>query len=281
MKILTLNMHSHPRKQDKELYHRNIALFSKYVVDNEVDVIAIQESSQTHAAKEVSKELLGSFVPCCEDTVIKEDNCTYLISKKIKELGCCYYWTWCYAKIGYDIYNEGLSIMSRHPILNVEEFYISKIQDVHNWKTRKVIGVKLLVNGREQWFYSVHMGWWNDEEEKFIPQMQKLHTILETKKENVFLMGDFNSQSDIRGEGYDYVKDLGWKDTYEMAENKDGKNTVLGNIDGWKDGDIDGMRIDYIWSREEIPVVSSKVVFSGKTEEIISDHFGVMITVEE
>lgn len=280
MKILTLNIHSHPRKQDKQLYHRNITLFSKYIVDNEVDVIAIQESSQTDAEKEVSKELLGSFVPSCEDTVIKEDNCTYLISKKIKELDCCYHWTWCYAKIGYDIYNEGLSIMSRHPILDAEEFYISKVQDVHNWKTRKVIGVKLLINGKEQWFYSVHMGWWNDEDERFIPQMQKLHKILETKKGNVFLMGDFNSRSDIRGEGYDYVKDLGWKDTYEMAKNKDGKNTVLGKIDGWKDGDIDGMRIDYIWSKKEIPVVSSKIVFSGKTEEIISDHFGVMITVE-
>ncbi|MEE1313459.1 MAG: endonuclease/exonuclease/phosphatase family protein [Lachnospiraceae bacterium] len=281
MKALTLNIYSHPRKQDKELYHRNIDLFSQYIADNDIDVIAIQESSQTHAAKEVPKELLGSFLPCCEETVIKEDNCTYLISKKLEEMGFSYNWTWCYAKIGYDIYNEGLSIMSRYPILDAEEFYISKIQDVHNWKSRKVIGVKLLVNGKAQWFYSVHMGWWKDEVESFTPQMQRLHKILEAKEENVFMMGDFNSQSDIRGEGYDYVKSLGWIDTYDLAQNKDDGITVQGKIDGWDEAHAGGMRIDYIWSKEEVPVVSSKVVFSGKTEEVISDHFGVMITIDE
>ena len=47
MKALTMNIHSHPREQEKEKYHRNIDLFAKYIIQQEIDVIAIQESSQT------------------------------------------------------------------------------------------------------------------------------------------------------------------------------------------------------------------------------------------
>ena len=94
-------------------------------------------------------------------------------------------------------------------------------------------------------------------------------------------MGDFNSQADVRGEGYDYVKSLGWIDTYEIAEKRDDGITVPGTIDGWEDGENVGMRIDYIWSRKKVHVVSSQVVFSGEKEPVISDHFGVKIEIEE
>ena len=281
MKALTMNIHSHPREQEKEKYHRNIDLFAKYIIQQEIDVIAIQESSQTHIAPKVSKELLGSFVSCCEDTVIKEDNCTFLISRKLEEMGVKHSFTWCCAKLGYDQYDEGLSVISRYPVLEAEEFYISSLQDFYNWKTRKMIGVKLLIEDEPVWVYSVHMGWWKDEDESFVPQMDRIQEILSEKKENIFLMGDFNSQADVRGEGYDYVKRLGWIDTYEIAEKRDDGITVPGNIDGWEDGENVGMRIDYIWSRKKVHVVSSQVVFSGEKEPVISDHFGVKIEIEE
>lgn len=281
MKALTLNIHSHSREHEKNVYHHTIKEFVKYVADNDIDVIAIQESSQTHEAEEVSKERLSSFVPCCEDAVVKEDNCAYLISEELNKRGISHNYTWCPAKLGYDKYDEGLAIISRHPILETEEFYISRLQDFYNWKTRKTVGAKILIDGKAAWYYSVHMGWWQDEEESFAPQMDTLQKVLSQKEENVFLMGDFNSPAEILGEGYQYVKNLGWMDTYEMAEKKDDGITVPGKIDGWEGEGTKGMRIDHIWSHSEVAVTSSKVVFSGKEEPVISDHFGVMITVEE
>ena len=123
------------------------------------------------------------------------------------------------------------------------------------------------------------MGWWKDEEEPFISQMNCLQKKLMEKEENVFLLGDFNSQANIHGEGYDYVKELGWQDTYLLARKKDDGITVPGTIDGWKEID-EGMRIDYIFSKESMEVLSSQVVFNGKEDVVISDHFGVMIQIE-
>ena len=48
-------------------------------------------------------------------------------------------------------------------------------------------------------------------------------------------MGDFNSQDDVRGEGYDLVLKSGWKDTYLLAEEKDDGITVAEEIDGWRE----------------------------------------------
>lgn len=65
-------------------------------------------------------------------------------------------------------------------------------------------------------------------------------------------MGDFNSPSEIRNQGYDLIKSDGWYDTYSISEEKDNGFTVKGSIDGWKTFSEDykqvhdGMRIDHI-----------------------------------
>lgn len=279
MKALTLNIHSHSREHCEHDYHHMICTFSSYIISQKIDVIAIQESCQTCTKKQVMKEELSSFIPCQEGITITEDNCAWLIIKEAEKKGVKFYWTWCPAKLGYNKYDEGLAILSRYPILLTETDYISKSHDFYNWKTRKIVGCKILIGSKIQWFYSLHMGWWKDEEENFIFQMQRVQKLVETKKENVFLMGDFNSPSHVRGEGYDYIKSNHWKDTYEIAQEKDDGITVPGKIDGWEQGVDRGMRIDYIWSRQPVPVASSKVMFSGNTEPVISDHFGVCITI--
>ena len=47
-------------------------------------------------------------------------------------------------------------------------------------------------------------------------------------------MGDFNSPSEFRAQGYDCIQNAGWLDTYCLAEKKDGGITVEGCIDGWR-----------------------------------------------
>ena len=104
-----------------------------------------------------------------------------------------------------------MALLSKKPIARVQQFLTSKTDDYENWKTRRILGIQ--PEGSSDWFFTVHMGWWNDEEEPFVDQWK---CIQETLK------GDFNSQDDVR---------------------------------------------------------TSNVICNGKNAPVVSDHYGVMITV--
>lgn len=70
------------------------------------------------------------------------------------------------------------------------------------------------------------------------------------------------------------------------AEQKDSGVTVEEEIDGWRDGEgggavKDAKRLDYIFCNTQKKVKSSKVVCNGKNYPVVSDHYGVMIEVED
>ena len=97
-------------------------------------------------------------------------------------------------------------MLSKKPIARVQQFLTSKTDDYENWKTRRILGIQ--PEGSSDWFFTVHMGWWNDEEEPFIDQWKCIQETLKDPKYRegtIWLMGDFNSQDDVRGEGYDLV----------------------------------------------------------------------------
>ena len=133
-------------------------------------------------------------------------------------------------------------------------------------------------------------GWWDDEEEPFLNQWNRLNQTLEEtgkRKQSVWLMGDFNSPAEVRGQGYDLVCRSGWQDTYVLAEKKDGGITARPEIDGWKDRRSSGrekqetgMRLDYLFCSRPVHVAESRVVCSGKREPVVSDHYGVIIETE-
>ena len=251
MKVLTLNIHSHSRIHDEQAYRDMIYLFSEWTVREGIDVIALQECCQSTSYEVVEEKELLDYYPSDGKCVIRKDNCAWLIVKELEKKGIRYYWTFCSAKLGYGKYDEGLAILSRFPILKTEEAYISGIRDYTNWKTRKIIGCKVFTGKREEWYYSVHMGWWDDEEESFIPQMDTVQALIGNRKEQVYLMGE---------------KAL-----------EDAGITVPGIIDGWENGSESGMRIDFIWTNHLERINSSTVKFSGKEEPVVSDHFGVCI----
>lgn len=70
------------------------------------------------------------------------------------------------------------------------------------------------------------------------------------------------------------------------VEQKDSGVTVEEEIDGWRDGEGGGAvkaakRLDYIFCNTQKKVKSSKVVCNGKNYPVVSDHYGVMIEVED
>ena len=279
MKLMTLNTHSLVEPD----YANKKEEFIKVIEKEQPDLIALQEVNQSINAKEIKDEKL--FIRCSDfNRPVRMDNHALAVVEGLRKLGICYYWTWISAKIGYDKYDEGMAILSKKPIVKVEQHLISQVNDYTNWKTRRMLGVQL--EGSSDWFYTVHMGWWNDTEEPFKNQWDKIETVAKSKKDSpIWLMGDFNSPDDIMGEGYQLICNRGWMDTYHLAYKKDNGITVEEEIDGWKDSDNRGCnkkekRLDYIFCNKKRKIKSSYVFCNGKAYPIVSDHYGVYIEVE-
>ncbi len=73
----------------------------------------------------------------------------------------------------------------------------------------------------------------------------------------------------------------GWLDSYVLAAQKDDGATVDHVIDGWRDRMAEGenCRLDYMFSRNPVRIRSSRVICNGTLYPVVSDHFGVMVTV--
>ena len=273
MKILTLNTHSIIEKN----YEEKLVKFVEMIKEELPDVFALQEVNQSMAMPETGDASAVGYIACidCEVT-IRTDNHAYRVAEMLLASGMKYQWTWVPAKVGYGIYDEGIAVFSKSTIEDICQFHISKSQDYNNWKTRKMLGIYT----NDMWFYSVHMGWWKDEEEPFAKQWDTVVKQLKERTQTCFVMGDFNSPADKKQEGYEYVIQSGWNDTWLMAKKKDEGITVGGNIDGWNDkANQEEMRIDYIFCNKEILVESSEVIFNGKNYPIVSDHYGVVIEI--
>lgn len=282
MKLLTLNTHS----LQEENYLQKLKQFIDVILIEKPDIIAMQEVNQTITSPLAGQELLTGFYPCSnEKTALREDNHAANTAKLLREAGISC--SWISSKIGYEKYDEGMALICLgEKIISTDSFYISKIQDYQNWKTRKVLGIQIA--NCNDWFFTVHMGWWQDKEEPFSEQWKRFFSNLQKKRneaKNVWLMGDFNSPSEIRNQGYDLIKSDGWYDTYSISEEKDNGFTVKGSIDGWKTFSEDykqvhdGMRIDHIWCCNQVNVKSSRVIFNGNNGPVVSDHFGVIIEI--
>lgn len=282
MKILTLNTHSLLEKD----YEQKLEWFVEGILREKPDIVAMQEVNQSFNAELMETDQLEGQYPVPGCMPIRADNHAAQVARRLRQLGLNCYWAWIPVKLGYGRYDEGVAVLSLgRPIRSVDAFPISRINDYRNWRTRAVLGIR--VEGLEDWFYSVHMGWWDDELERFLDQWKRLNCCVMSKRMcgTVWLLGDFNVPDSITGQGYDQVASSGWFDTFKIARSRDSGITVSGTIDGWREKPADqkekGMRLDYIWCSRKKEILSSRVVFNGEREPVVSDHFGVLIDVKE
>ena len=275
MKLLTLNTHS----LVEDNYSTKLDAFVSAIAEQRPDIIALQEVNQTIAETQVDVISEG-YVPCVENIVIRKDNHVYKAAELLEGAGVKYYWTWLPLKKGYDKYDEGIALMSRSRIIETDVVRISETDDYNNWKTRKIIGIRTEA-APDEWFFSVHYGWWDDLDEPFQNQWQKTVEYMK-KYSRVWLMGDFNSPAEVRNEGYDMINSGGWYDSYTLAKTRDNGITVGKVIDGWCDkvSGTDGMRIDQIWCSQKAEIASSEVIFNGANKPVVSDHYGVAAEYE-
>ena len=275
MKLLTLNTHS----LVEDNYSTKLDAFVSAIAEQRPDIIALQEVNQTIAETQVDIISEG-YVPCDENIVIRKDNHVYKAAELLEGAGVKYYWTWLPLKKGYNKYDEGIALMSRSRIIETDVVRISETDDYNNWKTRKIIGIRTEA-APDEWFFSVHYGWWDDLDEPFQNQWQKTVEYMK-KYSRVWLMGDFNSPAEVRNEGYDIINGSGWYDSYTRAKTRDNGITVGKVIDGWRDkvSGTDGMRIDQIWCSQKAEIASSEVIFNGANKPVVSDHYGVVAEYE-
>ena len=275
MKLLTLNTHS----LVEDNYSTKLDAFVSAIAEQRPDIIALQEVNQTIAETQAFVISEG-YVPCVENIVIRKDNHVYKAAELLEGAGVKYYWTWLPLKKGYNKYDEGIALMSRSRIIETDVVRISETDDYNNWKTRKIIGIRTEA-APDEWFFSVHYGWWDNLDEPFQNQWQKTAEYMK-KYSRVWLMGDFNSPAEVRNEGYDMINSGGWYDSYTLARTRDNGITVGKVIDGWRDkvSGTGGMRIDQIWCSQKAEIASSEVIFNGANKPVVSDHYGVVAEYE-
>lgn len=262
MKLLTLNCHSW---QEADQW-KKLDILAAVIHEQSYDVVALQEVSQSITAEMVKGKL-------------KANNFGFLLVQKLKELGSMYDYEWDISHIGYECFEEGVALLTKHPVLQRESFFVSCSQDISYWKTRKVVGMTVNYKGISTAFYACHLGWWQDEEEPFRSQMDRLVARINQERPH-FLMGDFNNPAGIAGEGYDYVQDFGYFDTYQLAKHKDSGVTVLGEIAGWENHS-DKKRIDFIFSSKKVEILTSRVILNGINKPVVSDHFAIEVNVAD
>ena len=270
MRLMTLNTHS----LIEENYNEKLDIFVKNVSRIKPDIIAMQEVNQSIDAPVIKGA--KNLVPNSECIPIKRDNHALSVCAKLYINGITYHFMWLGIKKGYGKFEEGVALLSRKQIDAAKTYLISSTDDFNNWKTRKVLGIKVCDN----WFYSIHTGRFDDTEEPFKEQWERLNNFLLPQK-NVWLMGDFNCPANRKNEGYDMILSSGWSDTYLMALKKDDGITVVNEIDGWRENKtkISGSRIDYIFTNNPTTIKSSKVVFNGQNADFVSDHCGIIVDV--
>ena len=119
MKLLTLNCHSWQEENQIE----KIKYLASVIKEEQYDVIALQEVSQRIDSRSV-------------DSKIKEDNFAKLLIEELNNINeYKYNFVWDYSHIGYDIYEEGLAILTLHDIKDFKSFYISKSEDKTNYRS--------------------------------------------------------------------------------------------------------------------------------------------------
>lgn len=275
--LLTLNTHSY-MEPDTEYC---LAVLTEAIIREQVAVIALQEVNQTANAPAVDFGALAAsgYVVSSGERPIRTDNYALLLAERLHAQGYAVHWTWVYAHYGYHRYEEGLAVMSVAPILDTCVACLSAGGAKGAVRNRRwTVGILCEADGPATWFYSTHMGWWDDKDDPFASQWTHLqHCALSGGEAPVYLLGDFNAPAGTKGEGYDLIVSSGyWQDCYQRAAQKDEGSTVLGRIDGWRKAPADRIRIDQVWTNRPGTTLRSRVIFDGAYYPMISDHLGVL-----
>lgn len=278
-RILTLNTHS-LMEADNEAA---ISAVADAIIKEHIDFAALQEVNQSRTADETDAGRLkqSGFLSPDKSFPIREDNYGLTLSELLRKMGYPSFWSWAFAHRGYRIYEEGVMILSKHPLSAAAAMDISASEEGDTELCRRsVLGAQFEAGLKNICVYSTHLGWWDDKDDPSAAQIDRMDQFCrQYDADQIFAAGDFNSPAAARGEGRDRMLSLGWMDCYTEAAEKDDGMTVPGAIDGWRSEKASAIRIDYCFSKKPVNVLKSTIIFDGKNYPVVSDHFGVLTEI--
>lgn len=270
LRVLTLNLHCW-QEEDALAKLQTVA---RVIAAQAIDVVMLQEAAQ-HKNADVVGELHG--------VAIKKDNAARIIVEHLRdEFSLSFDYAWDWAHLGWDVWEEGLAVLTRGRIVDAFSEWITESKSLDDWLSRKALFADIEIDDQQVRVASTHLGWWNHEREPFINQFIELHALCFPPSHTTLLAGDFNVAAST--------------DAYNFMMNHEGlidcwlecnpaamlEPTIGGQIDGWQDGDPEGMRIDYVLIDERSPLrpVSAHTVFGPGDYGVVSDHLGVVVDFE-
>lgn len=271
MKVLTLNTHSW--MEDEPL--QKLEILADTIIEQAFDVICLQEINQLIDSLVVTKPL--NYHQVAGTPAIHEDNFVLKLVDRLWQKGQTYYWSWAYNHIGFDIYHEGVAILTKTPFLEVNSLLVSDVDDETDYHTRRALQAKVTVGQKTFNFVSLHLSWW---EKGFEEEWQKLEAQLKAEQgDTFFLMGDFNNPQGNPGYQLVLASDLQLQDSHVVAKDVYGQATIEKEIAGWE-GNKEALKVDYIFTSQGISVQQSQVIFNDANYPIISDHCGLAVQIE-
>jgi maltose 6'-phosphate phosphatase len=216
------------------------------------------------------------------DSILFGSSDSNMVHQILQRLDEHYFYTMDWSHYGFDVWLEGSAILSKYPFIETGSRFISNPDNGRYkfWKSRNVPMARIELPGiGSANVFSVHAGWWDDEEEPFQDQYRKLLAWageIASLRETTILCGDFNVPADSQMQEF-MTKGTGYSDQYALA-NPDGSldATIGGAIDGWKSSDS-GQRVDYILMNDDSPleIEEAQIVFTEDMYGIVSDHAGI------
>lgn len=257
MKLLTLNLHLwHEEDQINKL--KKIANF---IQENDVDICFFQEAAQLE-----SNELIIDN--------IKKDNNAYLIKSFLDKE---YYLYFEYKKNGYEVYNEGLAILSKYPLINKDWFYISKIRNPKDWHTRIIVKASINYNNEIIDLYSSHIGW-DEGIEKYFDQIDEYMKNI-NQKNKFILAGDFNCM--YNSIQYKYILSKGLTSIIEKVNIDPYLNpTFHFKLDFPSNEIIKNSHIDYFFTNDKNIKVNDYNIYFNEDDNLVSDHHLVVVNID-
>lgn len=243
-------------------------ILKEQILKARYDIICFQEVNQEMDAKVVETD--GYYQALPSAVAIHEDHFVALLVEELAKEGLQYYWTWAYNHIGYDHLNEGVAVLSLQP-LKASEILVSDVDDPTDYHTRRVAVAETTVDGKDLAVASVHLSWWD---KGFQEEWARIEDRFAGLGKSLILAGDFNNPAGLEGYQAILASPLKLQDAYQVAKELRGSYTVGPGIDGWK-GNEDPLRIDYVFTSQDVTVDRLSVIFDGENLPLVSDHYGL------
>lgn len=249
MKVLSLNLHSYQEKNALQ----KLEIIANEIIKYEIDVICFCECAQSIFARKV-------------DQGIKQNNAAYVIQQYMKEKnGKHYHLRFITTHMSYLGYEEGLAILSAHPILSSFSFFISKQRHFFSANTRKAMQAIIQIGDLQCAIYNAHLGF--DKKNRFIDQFTCIHRFVNRFDLPSIIGGDFNIDS--KSPDYQEMMNFGYQDSATIKEGALEEAT-------WYSGN-QSSHLDYILIASKIKLLHYASLFR---EQRVSDHIGIFASLQ-